>query len=189
VTFVLATVVGVLAVVAVALLAQKVMAGRSVSRETARRLVEEFNNVVSEAYRRCDIRLIDSVVGLNTVEGSRLTGLIGVRMDMGISLDAQLLELEIERVETEPDLLRVTTKERWHYRDLGIGTGERVGEESTDRYEMLYLFTKEKDKWMVSETRFVTEPMVGRKTTPWEAPQQMLHPAAPAPAASGEKQP
>ena len=50
---------------------------RGVSNEEARKLVEQFNKAVCEAYRRCDITLIDSVVGMNTTEGNRLTGLIG----------------------------------------------------------------------------------------------------------------
>lgn len=185
---VLAVAVG-LPTVAAVLLVQWSGSGRAMSKEAAGRLVKQFNTVVSEAYRRCDVTLIDSVVGLNTVEGKRLTGLIGVRVDMGISLDAQMLELEIVSVEMESDVLSVKTKERWHYRDLRIGTGDQVGEDSTDQYEMLYLFNKEKDKWMVSETKFVVEPQVGRKAMPWEAPQQLLHPMGPAQAAPGGKQP
>ena len=159
-----------------------VLAARSkVSDAEARKLVEAYVRVVCEAYRRCDITLIDSVVGLNTKEGKNLTGLIGVRMDMGLSLDAQLLELKIAGVDQTPDVLNVKTRERWHYRDLKIGTGEQAGEDSTDQYELLYMFKKEDGKWMVSETRFVTDPQVGRKTTPWQATQQVLHPMGAAP--------
>ena len=52
-----------------------------------------YNDVVSEAYRRGDARLVDSVAGPN--EGKKLTGLIGVRLDLGLTLDSQLLAIEV----------------------------------------------------------------------------------------------
>lgn len=146
-----------------------------ISNEEARRLVERYNQVVCEAYRRCDVKLIDSVVGPNTVDGRRLAGLIGVRLDTGISLDAELLALEVAGVNQDGDGFRVRTREQWHYRDLKIGTGEQVGEESTDSYEMLYVFAEFDGRWMVAETSFSAPPQVGRKTTPWAAGHEVLH--------------
>lgn len=150
---------------------------RRKGRDEARRLVERYNRVVCEAYRRGDVRLIDPVVGPK--EGKRLTGLIGVRLDMGITLDAELLHLEVTGVEEcageSGEELRVRTKERWHYRDRKIGTGEQVGEESYDSYEMLYLFAKIDGRWLVDEIRFTTPPEVGRKTTPWSSDRRTLH--------------
>jgi hypothetical protein len=146
-----------------------------VSNEEARKLVEQFNKAVCEAYRRCDITLIDSVVGMNTTEGNRLTGLIGARLDLGISLDAQMTALEITRVERVQDDLLIHTKEQWHYRDLKIGSGEQAGEESNDSYEMLYVFRKSDDRWMVAETKFDAPPQVGRKTVPWEMDREKAH--------------
>jgi cytochrome c biogenesis protein ResB len=137
------------------------------STEEARRLVERYNQVVSEAYRRGDVRLIDPVVGPN--EGKKLTGLIGVRLDLGITLDSQLLSLEVTGVEKTKDEMQVRTKERWRYRDLKIGTGQQVGEESLDAYGMLYIFKKIDKAWMVDEIRFTSPPQVGRKQTPWIA--------------------
>lgn len=148
---------------------------QQVSTDEARRLVEQYNRVVCEAYRRSDIKLIDSVVGPNSRDGRNLTGLIGVRFDMGITLDAELLSLEVTGVEQSNDELRVRTKERWRYRDLRIGSGNQVGEESLDSYEMLYIFKRIKQAWMVEETRFTAPPQVGRKTTPWQADHRLLH--------------
>ena len=72
---------------------------RAATRE-ARALVAHYNAVVSEAYRKGDILIIDSVVGPNTPDGKRLTGLIGVRSDMGLTLDAHLESLEVTGVES-----------------------------------------------------------------------------------------
>ena len=51
---------------------------RPIDMDQARSLVLRYNEIVSEAYRRADIKLIDSVVGPN--ESKKLTGLIGVRL-------------------------------------------------------------------------------------------------------------
>ncbi len=139
----------------------------------ARQLVERYNQVVSEAYRRGDIKLVDPVVGPN--EGKKLTGLIGVRLDLGITLDSRLLALEVIEVSKAKDELRVRTKERWHYRDLKIGSGQQVGEASLDNYEMLYIFKKIDKAWMVDEIKFTTPPQVSRKQTPWIADRAALH--------------
>ncbi len=146
---------------------------KRVSREEARRLVERYNSVVSEAYRRGDVRLVDPVVGPN--EGRKLTGLIGVRLDMGLTLDSELLSLVVDTVKVVKGELRVTTSETWRYRDRRIGTGEQVGEESVDSYRMLYIFRKEKKAWRVDEIRFLEEPSIGRKTLTWAASAEALH--------------
>ncbi len=148
---------------------------KGISQDEAHALVEKYNEVVAEAYRRCDIRLIDSVVGMNTVAGDRLTGLIGVRLDMGISLDSKLVSLEIAGSEQEGDLLKINTKEKWTYRDLKIGTGEQVGDASEDYYELQYIFKKINNKWMVEETKFTSDPKVGRKTIPWGGEARTMH--------------
>jgi hypothetical protein len=144
-----------------------------VSPTQARQLVERYNQVVSEAYRRGDVRLIDPVVGPN--EGKKLTGLIGVRLDMGITLDSKILSLDIAGVEQSRNELRVRTRERWSYRDLKIGTGEQVGEASRDAYEMLYVFTNLNRTWLVDEIKFASPPRVGRTNMPWVADHATLH--------------
>jgi hypothetical protein len=142
-------------------------------------LVERYNRIVSEAYRRGDVKLIAPVVGPK--EGKKLTGLIGVRLDFGLTLDSHLLSLEVTGVEQSNSQMRVRTKERWRYRDLKVGTGEQVGEESLDSYEMLYIFTNINKAWLVDEIRFTTPPWVGRKQTPRIADRQAA-PALPLPA-------
>ena len=144
-----------------------------VSPTQAKQLVERYNQVVSEAYRRGDVRLIDPVVGVN--EGKKLTGLIGVRSDMGITLDSKMQSLEITRVEQAKNSLRVHTKERWCYRDLKIGTGAQVGQASQDAYEMTYIFTNISQTWLVDEIKFAAPPQVGRTNTPWVADRAILH--------------
>lgn len=144
-----------------------------VSKTQARQLVERYNQVVAEAYRRGDVQLIDPVVGPN--EGKKLTGLIGVRLDLGMTLDSQLLSLEVTGVEAAKNELRVSTRERWSYRDLRIGTGEQVGEASQDSYQMTYYFTNSNNAWLVDEIEFTAPPQVGRTTTSWVADRSALH--------------
>ncbi len=139
----------------------------------ARQLVERYNQAVSEAYRRGDVRLVDPVVGLN--EGKKITGLIGVRLDLGLTLDSQLQSLEITGVEQAKAELRIHTKERWTYRNLKIGTGEPVGQSSQDAYEMTYFFTNANQTWLVDEIKFAAPPQVGRTNTPWVADRALLH--------------
>ena len=157
------------------------------SDQQARQLVERYNQVVSEAYRRGDVKLIDSVAGPN--EGKKLTGLIGVRLDLGLTLDSQLLWLEVSGAERSKDELRVTTKERWRYRDRKIGTGEQVGEESLDTYKMFYVFKKTGQAWLVDEIGFASAPQVGRKQTPWLANRESLPGSAGNPKNKEIKQP
>jgi hypothetical protein len=158
-----------------------------VSTEEAQGLVERYNQAVSEAYRRGDVRLTESVVGPS--ESKKLAGLIGVRLDMGITLDAKLLALEITGVEQSKDELQVRTTERWHYRDLKIGSGEQIGEESEDAYEMLYVFTKIDRAWVVDEIRFTAPAEIGRKTMLWGADRRVLHSVAEPTAAKGSEVP
>jgi hypothetical protein len=135
--------------------------------QQARLLVEKYNRVVAEAYRRGDVKLIDPVVGAS--EGKKITGLIGVRLDLGLTLDSELLSLEVTSVQKSREELRVQTKERWRYRDRKIGSGEQVGEASLDNYQMLYVFKKVQKTWLVDEIQFVAPPEVGRKQSPWLA--------------------
>jgi hypothetical protein len=155
--------------------------------EQARALVERYNQVVSEAYRRGDVKLIDPVVGPR--EGKKLTGLIGVRLDLGLTLDSHLLSLEVTAVERSKDLMRVSTRERWRYRDLRIGSGKQVGEESMDSYEMLYIFTNSNNAWLVDEIRFTQPPQVGRTQTAWLADRKPAPAAATSTAPPEGKQP
>jgi hypothetical protein len=138
---------------------------RRTSVDQAQRLVEQYNRVVADAYRRGDVKLIDPVVGPN--EGRKLAGLIGVRLDLGLTLDAQLLALEVTGVARSRDELRVRTKERWSYRDRQIGSGAQVGEASLDSYDMLYVFKSFDRAWRVEEIRFTDPPQVSRKTMTW----------------------
>ncbi len=135
--------------------------------QRARTLVERYNRAVSEAYRRGDAKLIDPVAGPK--ESKRLTGLIRIRVDFSLALDSHLLSLDVTGVEQSKAEMRVRTKERWRYRDVRIGTGEQVGEESFGIYEMLYIFTNINKAWLVDEIRFTTPPWGGRRQTPWTA--------------------
>ena len=131
--------------------------------DQARTLVEHYNRVVSEAYRRGDERLIGAVVGPK--ERKRLSALIGARREFGLTLDSHLLSLELSVVERSNASMRVRTKERWRYRDLRDGTREQVGRESIDAFEILYLFTNLNRGWLVDEVRVTKLPRVGQGQT------------------------
>lgn len=156
-----------------------------VSTREARQLVLRYNEVVCEAYRKGDVRLIDSVVGPNAPDGSRLTGLIGVRTDMGLTLDAHLESLEVVRADLHGGDLRVRTREQWRYRDLKAGTGQQVGQASLDHYEMEYHFKTHRGAWLVEDTRFATPPQVGRKEVPWNIDAKEAHGMIPPPTHEG----
>lgn len=148
------------------------------SVDHARELVERYNRVVSEAYRRGDVKLIDAVVAPNSSDGKNITGLIGVRLDMGLTLDAHLLSLEITSVEQSKGNIRVGTKERWQYRNFKIGTGEQVGEESVDSFEMIYVFKNLNKAWLVEEISFAAPPQIGRTPTIFADDPGALHGAS-----------
>ncbi len=146
-----------------------------VSSSEAKVLVLRYNEAVCEAYRTGDIRKIDGVVGPDTADGRRLTGLIGARLDMGLILDARMDTMEVLGVEHVKEDLRVRTRERWRYRDLQTETGRQVGEASVDHYEMLYHFQNHKGTWLVEEIRFTATPQVGRKEVPWAMDAKDAH--------------
>ena len=139
-----------------------------VSPDDARDLVERYNRLVSEAYRRGDASVADAVVGPG--EGRKLTGLIGVRNDIGVTLDAHLLSLEVTGVTRDGKGLSVTTHETWRYCDRRIGTGEVLGKPVGDSYDMLYQFSRSGSTWLVDEIRFTSPPRVGRNTGFWSSP-------------------
>lgn len=144
-------------------------------------LVESYNRVVTEAYRRADPDLVESVA--SPAEARRLLGLIGVKQDLGVTLDATLLALDVSSSARTGDDLHVTTRERWRYRDRQIGTGAPVGAESTDDYELDYHFRRYGKVWKVEGVRFTSPPRVGRALH--DTPQRVEHGAlAPLPAAT-----
>ena len=83
--------------------------------------------------------------------------------------------------------MRISTKESWRYRDLRIGTGKQVGEESFDSYEMLYIFTNMNQAWLVDEIRFTRPPRVGRGQAAWIADRRPASPAIAQPTTQPER--
>ncbi len=129
-----------------------------------RRAVLTYTDRVIEAYRTSDPRPIEPVTGEE--EGRRITALIGVKRDMGITLDARLLELRFGEIERRGDELLVETEERWHYEDRRIGSGVRVGQDSTDRYWLRYRLRKRGGALRVEAVDFARAPEIGRKEAP-----------------------
>lgn len=124
------------------------------------KLVRDYNNRVIEAHRRGDATLADAVVG--PAEGKKLTGLIGVKTDQGVRLDARLLELRVLAIDRHGGEVVVHTEERWHYRDVKAGTGQQVGRDSTDHYFIDYSLGRPEGRWVVNGIVFARPPVVGR---------------------------
>lgn len=175
----------------VTLLAVATACGRG-SEEEARQAVRTYLARLVEAYRTSDQSLVDPLV--SEQQGLKLVGLIGVKRDAGVVLDAQILELIFLRAAREGDEWVVETRERWYYRDRKIGSGEQVGADSTDAYVMRYRFSRKEGRWILEDLAFVEAPQVGRKTAPMPVDARVLHgigdaepPPALAPAAPAKK--
>lgn len=123
----------------------------------AESLVRRYNERIASAYRTGDPRLVEGVAGPE--EAAKLTGLIGVKLDRGVVLDSELLDLKVTRV-ARPSRERVIveTRERWRYTDREITTGRPVGSEVTDRYAVRYVLESREDTWVVNRVEFIEPP-------------------------------
>jgi hypothetical protein len=142
-------------------------------RQEGEKAVRTYLEKMVEAYRVSDEQIVDPYVG--DQHALKLLGLIGVKRDAGITLDAQVTELIVEGAERKGDDLVVTTRERWHYRDRKIGTGAQVGEESTDAYHLRYRFRRAGGRLKLVETEFVDPPQVGRAAPRMELDTRQAH--------------
>jgi hypothetical protein len=158
-------------------------------QDEARAAVKHYLAQVAVAYRTSDVSPVDPLVGDEV--GRRLLGLIGVKRDMGVALDARLLELEFTGVRVEAELLVAETRERWYYADRKLGTGEQVGPDSIDAYAMRYRFSRQQGRVVLEDLEFIAEPVVGRRTGPVELDARVLHglPAAAPPGHPAERTP
>lgn len=142
-------------------------------RVEAEQAVRTYVARIVDAYRTSDPSLMDPLV--NEQQGLRLTGLIGVKRDAGVVLDARLLEIQFTRAERAGDRWVVETRESWYYRDRRIGTGEQVGQDSTDSYAMRYQFSRKQGRLVLEELEFAAPPQVGRKEAPMPVDPRILH--------------
>lgn len=151
-------------------LASSLAGCRPMGRDEAVKLVETYNRAVIEALRSGDARLVEPVAG--PVERRKLAGLIGVKQDQGITMDATLLELRVTGVAYGRDEVVVSTEERWHYVERRIGPGDQVGPDSRDHYFMRYHLRRPEKRWVVDLIEFAQPPEVGRKEIwgPGDAP-------------------
>ena len=143
------------------------------SNDEAGRLVLNYNEQVVKAFREADATLVDEVAGNG--EARKITGLIGVRLDREVILDAELLEMEIEGVRREPETVFVRTRESWRYQERRLGSGEPTGPPSDDRYEMLYELRRMDGRWVVDAIRFASPPQVGRPLPGWASGGSVPH--------------
>lgn len=130
------------------------------------------------AYAASDETLVDPLVG--DEQGRKLVGLIGVKTDTGIALQAKLLELSFVKVEGRGDEWMAETKEQWAYRDVDLKTRQQVGEPSADSYAVRYTFARKDGKLILERVEFTEPPQVGRKTTPIMMDSRKAHGLPPA---------
>lgn len=177
-----------------ALIAALLVAGCGrLSDADALAVVRAYDSRVIEAFRTGDARPVEAVAGPE--EAKKLTALVGVKRDMGIFLDARLELLVPDSVERAGGEIAVRTRERWYYQDRRLDTGEQVGQDSTDLYEMRYVLQRLDGRWVVTRVEFVAPPIVGRTQAPTGAPASVFHgvmpsavpmdPAAPISAGAG----
>lgn len=139
----------------------------------AQKVVTTYLTRLVEAYRASDAEIAAPVVSER--EALKLTGLIGVKRDANLNLDAELLDVAFEKIARKDAEVLVETRERWRYRDRQIGTGKQVGDESFDSYHLRYHLAREKERWVVDQLEFVDPPQVGRKTAPMTVDARVLH--------------
>lgn len=156
----------------VAILAVVASCGRG-SKQEAEQAVRTYIARLIDAYRTSDESLVDPLV--SDQQGMKLLGLIGVKRDAGVVLDAKLLEIQFVRTAREGGRWVVETKERWYYRDRRIGSGAQVGPDSTDSYTMRYSFSRKDGKYILEDLSFAEKPQVGRTSAPVPTGVRALH--------------
>ena len=159
------------------------------SDERATQLVRAYNQRLIDAYRSSDPEALEGVAG--PAECKKVLGLIGVKSDQGISLDAALVSFAVRAVgRPAPGTVVVDTDETWRYADRRIGSGDVVGEPSEDRYRMSYHLERlPTGAWLVAEVRFASPPVVGRASALSQVPIAAHGLPAKEPAPSNGKQP
>ena len=138
------------------------------SDEQAVELVRRYDAKLIEAYRAADEQIAAGVC--SPAELRKLTGLIGAKRDSGLALDSRLLSLEVRGVDRDGAEVVVTTFESWYYRDRLIGSGEQVGQDSTDHYLMKYHLRQLDRRWVVDRVEWAAPPRVGRSQAPLGLP-------------------
>jgi hypothetical protein len=160
------------ALVASLVLALAAACGEGLSVREAVQTVRRYMSATTDAYRAGDASGVSAVAGL--AEAKRLAALVGTKGDMGLTMDAVLLDLQVERVEPAGEGVRVDTRERWRWRDLRIGTGEQVGPTALDRYHLRYQLARVDRRWLVSSVEFLEPPQTDRME-PARAPASSFH--------------
>jgi hypothetical protein len=139
--------------------------------------VQRYLDLLAKAYRASDAELVDPLLG--DEQGLKVTGLIGVKRDMGLVLDATLLQIEFDKVTRDGAALVVETRERWKYLDRRIGTGQPAGPESTDAYRMRYRFERKEGKLLLADLSFIEAPEVGQAGPAYRLPVEAAHGSPP----------
>jgi hypothetical protein len=158
---------------AVALCVLSLAACDRIGRSDAEALVRRYNERNIQAFRSGDARLTEETTG--EAEGKKLVGLIGVRADLGLVLDASILEFEVTDARRADDGWEVETRERWHWQQRKASDGSPVGPDSTDAYWVRYRLGKEGDRMVVLAIEFLRPPEIGTKQEPWRASARDLH--------------
>lgn len=141
--------------------------------EKAIELVRAYNDRAVAAYRNADARLVEGFAAPD--EAKKLLGLIGVKIDQGVFMEATLLELRAVGVSRSAGKVLVETRERWYYRDRKMKTGEQAGQDSTDSYHLRYTLGKAETKWLVEQVEFASPPVIGRTEVQTKGDVETMH--------------
>jgi hypothetical protein len=146
--------------------------GAAPSDREAAQTLRRYLGATADAYRTGDASGMSGVSG--PAEAKKLAALVGAKGDMGLTMDAVLVDLHVERVEPAGEGILVDTREHWRWRDLRIGSGEQVGPTAFDRYHLRYHLARTDRRWIVSAVEFLEPPETDRKE-PARAPPSAFH--------------
>ncbi len=151
-------------------LAQGCGSGGRLTDERAAQLVRTYNQRLIDAYRSSDPEMLEGIAG--PAECKKVLGLIGVKSDQGVSLDATLVSFAVRAVaRPSAATMLVTTDETWRYADRQIGSGNVIGQPSEDHYRMSYHLERlPTGAWVIGAVSFASPPVVGRASALSQVP-------------------
>lgn len=124
------------------------------AREAAA-LVRAYNDAVILAYRTAGYDALKSVA--TPEEWGRVVVLVDLKTSNGLVLESELQALEVTRVENvNPDLMKVSTKERWKYWDRAVKPGTPSGTVFVADTTLVYEFVRMEGAWKMSNAITLT---------------------------------
>lgn len=139
-----------------------------------RRVIEQYNERLSEGYRSLDMDGMRSVATQLQAEDEYIH--MSSLAEGGVRLDPELQDLEFLVVSVESTTATAETRETWDYRHYARADGKLVQEQQDLVYHLAWDLERDGNRWLVSEVRAVSatsavEPKILSTITPTPAPQ------------------